>query len=159
MQIHVKHEIPDDPVYCCDGDSGGWSTMCGYYQRRNKTGKRGTPIQRGLPRCSLFGEWLEPGPRKCPQCLAAMTDEDAEEQGLLVRLDERTALAIAAGARAIENNKRLFGVTYMWDIFSKFGGPKEISYAESAQILREMSESVLTRQEAEKALEEANRND
>lgn len=85
--------------------------------------------------------------------------EDAEEQGLLVRLDERTALAIAAGARAIENNKRLFGATYMWDIFSKFGEPKEISYCEAAQILREISEPVLVREEAEKALKEAQSSD
>lgn len=67
-------------------------------------------------------------------------------------IDETTALAMAAGARAIENNKRLFGVTYGWDIFGECGGPKEISYFEAAKRLRAISESVLTQTEAEAAL-------
>lgn len=53
--------------------------------------------------------------------------EDAEEQGLLVRLDERLALAMLAGARAIEQNPRkYFGTTFVHDVFGD--NPKEISY-------------------------------
>lgn len=75
-----------------------------------------------------------------------------EKDGLCVVLDEKTALTMAAGARAIENNKKLWGVTYGWDIFGECGGPKEISYFEAAKRLRELAESALTRAEAEAAL-------
>lgn len=81
-----------------------------------------------------------------------LRDEDkARDEGRVV-VDKKTALAMAAGARAIENNKRLWGVTYGWDIFGECGGPKEISYYEAAQRLREISEPELTRAEAEAAL-------
>lgn len=76
----------------------------------------------------------------------------AEQAGRLVVLDEKIALSMCAGARAIENNKRLFGVTYSYDIFGVHGGPKEISYFEAAKKLREIAELFLTREEAEVAL-------
>lgn len=77
--------------------------------------------------------------------------EDSEEQGLLAIdaiapldrqrdkdpceiKDEKLFLAMCAGARAIEQNKRLFGKTYVYDIF---GDPKEISFYEASKILRE----------------------
>ena len=78
--------------------------------------------------------------------------EDAEEDGRLVVLDEKTALCMCAGARAIENNKRLFGASYCYDVFGKRGGPKEISYYEASNHLRDVAEPVLDREEAEAAL-------
>lgn len=73
--------------------------------------------------------------------------EDAEEQGLLVRLTERLALAMRAGARAIENNRRYDSATYVYDVF---GASKELSYREAAGVLRE---------EAEKALKEVQKHE
>lgn len=55
---------------------------------------------------------------------------------------ERLVLALNAGARAIENNKRLVGTTYVVDVFSE--NPKEISYCEAAKLLREVSETTHT---------------
>lgn len=55
--------------------------------------------------------------------------------------DDKLYLAMLAGARAIENSKRLCGTTYCYDVFGEFGGPKEISYSEAARILREAGES------------------
>ena len=77
----------------------------------------------------------------------------AEQEGRLVVLDEKTALCMCAGARAIENNKRLFGASYCYDVFGKRGGPKEISYYEASNHLRDVAEPVLDREEAEAALE------
>lgn len=71
--------------------------------------------------------------------------KDVEEQGLLVRLTERLALAMRAGARAIENNRRYESATYVYDVFQV---GKELFYREAARLLRE---------EAEKALKGANR--
>lgn len=66
----------------------------------------------------------------------------AEQDGRLVVLDEKTALSMYAGARAIENNKRLFGATYVYDIFGKQGGPKEISYFDAANNLRNIASAM-----------------
>ena len=66
----------------------------------------------------------------------------AEQHGRLVVLDEKTALSMYAGARAIENNKRLFGATYVYDIFGKQGGPKEIPYFDAANNLRNIASAM-----------------
>lgn len=57
--------------------------------------------------------------------------------------DEQTLLAIAAGAHAIEINKRLFGATYAFDIKGKFGGPKMITYHAATHRLVELTEPLL----------------
>lgn len=67
--------------------------------------------------------------------------EDAEEQGLLVRIDESMALAMLAGARAIEQNPRkYFGTTF---VHEPFGNSKEITYYEAAMKLRAKAEAAL----------------
>ena len=58
--------------------------------------------------------------------------------------DERLALAMLAGARAIEQNPRkYFGATFVHDVFRVFGEPKEITYYEAAKMLREEAEAAL----------------
>ena len=69
--------------------------------------------------------------------------EEAYQEGRLVVLDEETALAMCAGARAIEQSKRFWGATYCWDVFGKCGGPKELSYYEAANKLRCLAERAL----------------
>lgn len=86
----------------------------------------------------------------CPFCQSAgylelleklAAYEDAEEQGLLVRLDRSMALAMLAGARAIEQNSRkYFGTTFVHD---PFGCSKEITYFEAAKKLRAEAEAAL----------------
>ena len=66
----------------------------------------------------------------------------AEQDERLVVLDEKTVLSMYAGARAIENNKRLFGATYVYDIFGKQGGPKEIPYFDAANNLRNIASAI-----------------
>ena len=61
--------------------------------------------------------------------------EDAEEQGRLVVLDRETALAIAAGGRAIGTTKRFHGASYVYDPFGEDGGPYEIPYKKAEEIL------------------------
>lgn len=56
--------------------------------------------------------------------------------------DERFALAMLAGARAIEQNPRkYFGTTFVHDVFGD--KPKEISYYDAAKMLREAAEAAL----------------
>ena len=65
----------------------------------------------------------------------------------------KMALAMFAGARAIENNKRLLGASYCYDVVGLCGGPHEISYYEAAKTLREAAGKALgedaSRQEEE----------
>ena len=68
---------------------------------------------------------------------------NAEREGRLLVLDDNTVLALAAGARAMENNPRLYGASYEWDVFGKHGGPKDISYYEAAKRLREISAPIM----------------
>ncbi len=77
--------------------------------------------------------------------------EDAEEEGRLMVLDCETALAIAAGWRAIRTTKKFQGATYVYDPFGKGGGPYEITYAKAVEILRAIWDKFPL--EAEKALE------
>lgn len=69
--------------------------------------------------------------------------KQAEAEGRLMVLDDNTVLALAAGARAMENNPRLSGASYKWDVFGKHGGPKDISYYEAAKKLREISDPIV----------------
>ncbi len=54
---------------------------------------------------------------------------------------ERLELALRAGARAIENNKRLHGAIYVMD---PFNAPKEIPYLEAVQVLRDEADRIQT---------------
>lgn len=58
-----------------------------------------------------------------------------------ITIDEQLALAMSTGARAIENNKRLNGTTYVYDVFGEH--PKEITYYDAAKRLREIAEPIL----------------
>ena len=83
--------------------------------------------------------------------------EDLEEQGRMVMLDRETALAIAAGWRAIRTAKRFHGASYVYDPFGKDGGPYEIPYVKAGEILCNIWDKYpLDGEEAEKALEGMN---
>lgn len=53
------------------------------------------------------------------------------------------ALAMLAGARAIETNRRCDGTTYVRDPFGENDGPLELSYYTAAQTLRAEGERIL----------------
>ena len=83
--------------------------------------------------------------------------EDAEEQGRLVVLDRETALAIAAGRRAIRTTNGFHDTSYVYDPFGNDGGPYEIPYVKAGEILYNIWDKYpLDGEEAEKALEGIN---
>lgn len=53
------------------------------------------------------------------------------------------ALAMLAGARAIETNRRCTGAIYVRDPFGENGGPLELTYYDAAKTLREQGERIL----------------
>ena len=65
----------------------------------------------------------------------------AADDGKIIFADEKTALAMGAGARAIETSKKYeYGATYVYDVF---GDSKEIPYRVAADILRGTAEKAL----------------
>lgn len=62
---------------------------------------------------------------------------------------EELALAMRAGARAIVNNKRYEGATFVWDFRGEMGGPKEIKYYDAAILLSETADSLQKRTQGE----------
>jgi hypothetical protein len=53
------------------------------------------------------------------------------------------ALAMLAGARAIETNRRCEGATYVRDPFGECGGPQEMSYFKASELLRAQGDRLL----------------
>lgn len=53
------------------------------------------------------------------------------------------ALAMLAGARAIETSRRCYGATYVRDPFGEQGVPMELPYFKAAEILRTQGERML----------------
>lgn len=75
MQITVVHEVPNDK-YMEDrclyaGDFWG-NEVCRYHTHRDRTHGRKAPMERHLPKCTLFDEWLPGEYKKCDKCLAAI---------------------------------------------------------------------------------------
>lgn len=61
--------------------------------------------------------------------------------GKIVEINKQFALAMGAGARAIDQNKQgIYGMTYVHDVF---GDSEEIPYRVAADVLRNTSEATL----------------
>lgn len=56
---------------------------------------------------------------------------------------QNLALAMLAGARAIEASRRCAGAIYVRDPFGEHGAPQELSYYNAARLLREQGERLL----------------
>lgn len=74
------------------------------------------------------------------------TEKDVTRLLSLPCLDEKTALAMAAGAYGIRKaGARLYGASYMWDVHGANGGPKELPFSEAALILADIAHEALER--------------
>ncbi|MBR3923409.1 MAG: hypothetical protein IKJ45_09850, partial [Kiritimatiellae bacterium] len=56
-----------------DGDFWGHS-VCAHHVYRDRTHGRQAPVERRLPKCALFGVWLDGEYKKCDACLEACKD-------------------------------------------------------------------------------------
>ncbi len=72
MKITVEHEIPCDKgkeqTYLYAGDFWG-NPVCRYHTHRNRTHGRKAPMEKNVPKCTLFDEWLSRGQRFDPAYL------------------------------------------------------------------------------------------
>lgn len=75
MEIKVTHKVPYDKGYetrCMYNDGDFWgNSVCAYHVYRDRTHGRKAPVERRLPKCSLFGVWLDGQYNKCNACLEA----------------------------------------------------------------------------------------
>lgn len=75
MKITVEHEIPYDKrledrcLYA--GDFWG-NEVCRYHTHRDRTHGRKAPVERKVPKCTLFDEWLQGECQKCEKCMEAV---------------------------------------------------------------------------------------
>lgn len=118
-------------------------------------------LQQILGRLAIFEDLLEDQDMEPEEFVAAYKSASTENAllnmtarylrvtpALLRKLSgEEVSLALAAGARAIDNNKRLVGASYCQDIFGKCGGPKMIRYYRAAELLNELAAEICVRNE------------
>ena len=81
----VSLRVSTDPQYCeyvAPEDTNGWRSVCSFMKIRDRHG-RGGRIDRRLPKCSLFGEWLESNGYnhiRCDKCKIACGEMDGEAE-------------------------------------------------------------------------------
>lgn len=78
MEIKVTHSVPYDKGYetrCMYNDGDFWGhSVCAHHVYRDRTHGRQAPVERRLPKCALFGVWLDGEYKKCDACLEACKD-------------------------------------------------------------------------------------
>jgi hypothetical protein len=68
----VAHKVSPDPVYCeYDGadDGFGEKSVCRYLCTRDRTHGRYAPVEKRVPKCTLFDSWLEKPGVYCVRCI------------------------------------------------------------------------------------------
>ena len=75
VKILVEHEVPCgkgmERKCLYPGDYFG-NDVCRYHTHRDRTHGRNAAVERRLPKCTLFDEWLPGEYQKCEKCLEAI---------------------------------------------------------------------------------------
>lgn len=83
------HYNSHDPMYwidkedCMDENGGDFwgKDVCEYHTHRDRTHGRKAPVEKKMPKCTLFGIWLEKSYQKCEKCQNACEQvKEAEER-------------------------------------------------------------------------------
>lgn len=84
MVITVEHEIPCDrnlELTCTYAGDFWGREVCKYHTHRTRTHGRKAPIERNVPKCTLFDKWLPGEYKKCDECIAAMMKASEQSVG------------------------------------------------------------------------------
>ena len=76
LEIRVTHRVSPELntcTYC--GDFWG-KDVCPYHTHRDRTHGKKSPVERNIPKCTLFNKWLDKSYHKCEECKKAC--EEAE---------------------------------------------------------------------------------
>lgn len=71
MKIKVEHEVSPELNSCAYGGDFFGKDVCRYHTFRNRTHGKKAPVERNVPKCTLFGTWLGKPYRKCLACQLA----------------------------------------------------------------------------------------
>lgn len=71
LEIKVKHRVSPDPDKCTYGGDFWGKDVCLYHTHRDRTHGKKAPTERNIPKCVLFGKWLEKPYQKCEECKQA----------------------------------------------------------------------------------------
>ncbi len=71
IEIKVAHLVSPEKTSCTYGGDFWGKDVCRYHTYRDRTHGRKAPIERKMPKCTLFDEWLPGKYIKCEQCMKA----------------------------------------------------------------------------------------
>lgn len=71
IKIKVEHLVSPDKDNCTYGGDFWGKDVCRYYTYRNRTHGRKAPMERNVPKCTLFDVWLDKPYKKCEACRKA----------------------------------------------------------------------------------------
>lgn len=69
MKITVEHEVSPDKTFCTYGGDFWGKDVCQYHTHRDRTHGRKAPVEKQVPKCTLFGVWLDKPYQKCKECI------------------------------------------------------------------------------------------
>lgn len=79
MKIQVEYDVPyakGEELTCYTGNGDFWGReICGFVSYRDRTHGNKAPVERHIPKCALFNEWLRKNGMafmKCDKCLNAI---------------------------------------------------------------------------------------
>lgn len=75
LEITVKHSVSPDAEHCTYAGDFWGKDVCRYHTHRDRTHGRKAPIERHLPKCTLFNKWLDKPYQKCKECKQACQKE------------------------------------------------------------------------------------
>ena len=81
-EITVKKNVPYDercPDKCYEGGDFWGRDCCHFHVRRDRTHGNRAPVERKLPKCTLFDTWLKGEYERCPECTEAIRKSREEE--------------------------------------------------------------------------------
>lgn len=115
MKILVEHEVPCEKgmeqkcLY--PGDYWG-NDVCRYHTHRDRTHGRKAPVERHLPKCTLFDEWLPGEYLKCEKCMASVTASRRSHEPIplkeLREMNEPNSGVVGRGRFLVPHSKRYF---------------------------------------------------
>lgn len=71
LEIQVIHNVSPDPQKCTYGGDFWGKDVCQYHTHRDRTHGRKAPVERQVPKCVLFGKWLDGVYQKREECKKA----------------------------------------------------------------------------------------
>lgn len=68
LEIKVTHRVSPELNMCTYGGDFWGKDVCPYHTHRNRTHGKKAPVERNLPKCTLFNKWLDKPYQKCEEC-------------------------------------------------------------------------------------------